>query len=103
MKNRVNPVANLLKQETISRDWESATRNNFNDDYLAGKQFNKEWLEIKIEEGYVIYDIGSGTQPIGVNYGMELRNLQGYPNIYPTYVIFYKHLSIIYYYGPTTY
>ena len=48
--------------------------------------------------------IGKGNNPIGVNYGMELRYLQGYDNVYPTTIIFiYKKVSIIHFYGPTTY
>ena len=104
MKTRVNPTAEILNMETISNDWNASSRNNFNNDILVGKQFNRDWFQIKIEEGYAIFDIGKGNNPIGVNYGMELRYLQGYDNVYPTTIIFiYKKVSIIHFYGPTTY
>ena len=104
MVNRVNPTAGNMGIETISNDWNNATQNDFNNDMLAGKQFNKEWLSVKIEEGYAVFDIGEGSYPIGTNYGMELRCLHGYTNIYPTHIIvLFRHISIIYYYGPTMY
>jgi hypothetical protein len=98
MNNRVNPIARDLNAETISNDWNKATPDNFHGDRLAGKQFNQEWLSIKIEEGYHVYDIGSGNNPIGQNYGMELRYLQNYNNLTNVRVIVsYRYVRIIYY------
>lgn len=104
MGGRVNPVANVIEAETISSDWNSATNDNFRGNILEGKQFNRDWIQLKIEQGYAIFDIGEGSFPVGYNYGMELRYLQGYPSVYPTHiVVLYRRISIIYYNGPTTY
>jgi len=104
MGGRVNPVANVIEAETISSDWNSATNDNYRGNILEGKQFNRDWIQLKKEQRYAIFDIGEGSFPVGYNYGMELRYLQGYPSVYPTHiVVLYRRISIIYYNGPTTY
>ena len=98
MSNRVNPIAKDLKSETISEAWENTTKDNFHNDFLAGKQFNKRWIEIKIEEQYAIYDIGPGNNDIGINYGMELRTINQYENVFQVKVVIQtKYIRIITY------
>ena len=99
MRDRVNPVANDINGETITESWNNATNDNFHGDRLAGKQFNKHWIDVKIEENYYIYDIGPvNNNDIGYNYGMELRTINQYENVFQMRLIIHtKHIRVIKY------
>lgn len=95
MEGRVNPVARDLGAETISNDWNNAT--DFYSDPLAGKEFNRNWLQGRMDNGAFIYDIGTGGASQGMYYGMEQRLIINYSNTTGAYYWNPFGLRIIYY------
>jgi hypothetical protein len=97
MNGRVNPAAKNLGSESISKDWESKfgdvkpTRQN-------GSEFNREWFLGKVEEGYIIYDMGpQWNTPTRYNYIIErnMINNLATPN-QSRYILYHYKIITIY-------
>lgn len=76
---RVEPAARDLHSSTIRNDWPA---DNFYGDRLAGKQFNANWIDTRMEQNYWIYDIGpKGSTTTSPYYGLESAHTLNYPNV----------------------
>jgi len=99
---RVDELSRYTDSETISKDWRRASDEygqgeNFGDDRLQGKSFNKDWMVGKIEEGYVIYDFGPDGRVVpSQNYNLVLRTIQGlnYNQSHYRVLIYFKSLML---------
>ena len=66
-------------------------------DRQAGENWNRNWINTKMDQNYTIFDIGDGGFGTEGNYGMELNVTSGYNNIFQLYKTFYN--LNIYHYG----
>ena len=99
MENRVNPAASDLGAETITKTWNEEFGEGFRVSDSKGIQFNRRWYSGKLNDGYRVYDIGSGGLPTGKYYGAELSLSKGYWNVSKTnyWSFFNNNIRIIYY------
>ena len=99
MVRRVNPTANDIGSESISKEWgEAVLKGELNElDRQAGENWNRNWINTKMDQNYTIFDIGDGGFGTEGNYGMELNVSSGYNNIFQLYKTF-NNLNI-YHYG----
>ncbi len=92
MNDRIAPVAKDLRAETIARDWENS---NIGDAYIKigndykptgkGLDYNSQWIQNKIDNGYHIYDIGPrGASVSSPYYNLEVGRTLNYPSLHPT-------------------
>jgi RHS repeat-associated protein len=99
MESRVNPAAGDLGAETITNAWNEQFGEGVRVSDSKGIQFNRRWYSSKLNDGYHVYDIGSGGLPTGKYYGAELSLSKGYWNISKTnyWSFFNNNMRIIYY------
>ncbi len=61
---------------------------------MEGLQFNQQWIEIKMQSDYYIYDIGpKGMFPSSPYYNLELNTIINYPGVYNVQHI--RHIQTI--------
>src|SRR5690606_28969108 len=90
---RVDIAAKDLKSGTISADWESYF-DNLKPTLKQGLDFNYEWFDSKLNNGFKVFDIGKGNYlDYSPNYMMELNTLmhRGIPTIQTNYNSYYQN------------
>jgi|GEM_PF-1183607 len=89
MNSRICPMAKDLNSETIPRDMpEAYFGKEINSTYTTSEamQYNAEWIEIKMQNDYYIYDVGpKGSTVTSPYYNMEVGRTMIYPRVYNVY------------------